>query len=136
MMGVVLLVLCLLSWWQADQKQAEPPESASRPDINLRVNSTLVVIPVTVTDASNRFVLGLEKQNFSVLEDGVRQNISQFAAEDAPLSIGLLVDTSGSMGTKLRTSRQAVAEILKTMSGQDEAFLIEFSDRPELVVPF
>jgi VWFA-related protein len=137
MMQVVgLLLFCLLSWWQADQKTPQPSEDASRPDINLRVNSTLVVIPVTVTDASNRFVLGLEKQNFSLLEDGVRQNISQFAAEDAPLSIGLLVDTSGSMGTKLETSRRAVAQVLKTMGGQDEAFLIEFSDRPQLVVPF
>lgn len=133
MRAVVLVLLCFAGWGQTEQKQAEP---LSRPDINLRVNSTLVVIPVTVTDASSRFVLGLEKQNFSVLEDGVRQNISQFAAEDAPLSIGLLVDTSGSMGTKLATSRRAVSEILNTMNGEDEAFLIEFSDRPELVVPF
>ena len=88
--------------------QAPAPPAEERPDINLRVSTTLVVIPVTVTDASNRFVLGLEKPNFSIFEDGVRQNISQFAAEDAPLSIGLLVDTSGSMGTKLGTSRQAV----------------------------
>lgn len=127
-----LILLCLLGWWQADQNT----KPTARPDVNLSVNSTLVVIPVTVSDGSNRFVLGLEKQNFSLLEDGLPQHISQFAAENAPLSIGLLVDTSGSMGSKLATSRQAVAEILKTLSGQDEAFLIAFSDRPELVVPF
>ncbi len=120
---------------QAAQNTPDAPRTA-RPDVNLSVNSTLVVIPVTVMDPSNRFVLGLEKNNFSVLEDGVAQNISQFAAEDAPLSIGLLVDTSGSMGSKLETSRRAVAEILKTLSGADEAFLIEFSDKPELTVPF
>jgi Ca-activated chloride channel family protein len=133
MRGIALLLLCIAAWCPAEQKPAQP---VSPPDVNLSVNSTLVVIPVTVTDASNRFVLGLDKQNFSVLEDGVRQNISQFAAEDAPLSIGLLVDTSGSMGTKLATSRRAVSEILNTMNAEDEAFLIEFSDRPELVVPF
>jgi Ca-activated chloride channel family protein len=116
--------------------QAPAPAAEARPDVNLRVNTTLVVIPVTVTDASNRFVLGLEKQNFSIFEDGVRQSISQFATEDAPLSVGLLVDTSGSMGMKLGTSRQAVSEILRILNKDDEAFLIEFSDRAELAVPF
>lgn len=116
--------------------QAPAPPVEERPDINLRVNTTLVVIPVTVTDASSRFVLGLEKKNFSIFEDGVRQSISQFAAEDAPLSIGLLVDTSGSMGAKMGTSRQAVLEVLKILNKDDEAFLIEFSDRAELTVPF
>jgi VWFA-related protein len=106
--------------------QIAPPPS--RP-IPLRVETTLVVIPVSVTDASNRFVLGLEKQNFSLLEDGVVQKVKQFAGEDAPLSIGLLVDVSGSMGTKLETSRQ-------TMDTHDEAFLIEFSDRAKLVAGF
>ncbi|HTU45018.1 MAG TPA: VWA domain-containing protein [Bryobacteraceae bacterium] len=127
----MLIALCLLCALQASAPQVE-----ARPDVNLRVNTTLVVIPVTVTDASNRFVLGLQKQNFSIFEDGVRQSISQFAAEDAPLSIGLLVDTSGSMGTKLETSRQAVSEILKILNKDDEAFLIEFSDHAELAVPF
>ena len=104
--------------------------------VPLRVETTLVVIPVSVTDASNRFVLGLEKQNFCLFEDGVEQKIKQFAGEDAPLSVGLLVDVSGSMGSKLRISRQAVAEFLRTMNTQDEAFLVEFSDRAKLMVGF
>jgi Ca-activated chloride channel homolog len=103
---------------------------------SLRVETTLVVIPVTVTDASNRFVLGLEKQNFALFEDGVEQKVKQFAGEDAPLSVGLLVDTSGSMGTKIETSRKAVDQFLKTMNKSDEAFLIEFSDRAKLVTGF
>lgn len=136
-MWPVLFALSLLASWQGAQSSAEPPRPQSPPpDVTLSVNSTLVVIPVTVMDASNRFVLGLQKQNFSLFEDGVRQSISQFAAEDAPLSIGLLVDTSGSMGSKLATSRRAVSEILRTLNGPDEAFLIEFSDQPELVMPF
>ncbi len=104
--------------------------------MNIRVNTTLVLIPVTVTDSLNRFVLGLDKQDFRVLEDGTEQKVKQFAGEDAPLSIGLLVDTSGSMGEKIETSRQAVAQFLKTMNAQDEAFLVEFSDRAELAVGF
>jgi len=108
----------------------EGPEPAP-----LRVETTLVVIPVSVTDASNRFVLGLEKQNFKLYEDGVEQKVKQFAGEDAPLSVGLLVDASGSMGSKLALSRQAVAEFLKTMNAQDEAFLVTFSDRAKLIAP-
>jgi Ca-activated chloride channel family protein len=130
----VLFAACLsfvLAW--QPQTSAKPD---AHPDVNLRAESTLVVIPVTVTDVSNRYVLGLEKSNFSIFEDGVKQKISQFAAEDAPLSVGLLVDTSGSMGAKLGTSRQAAAEILNTMSAQDEAFLVEFSDSAQLAVPF
>jgi VWFA-related protein len=96
----------------------------------------LVVVPVSVTDHSNRFVVGLEKQNFSIYEDGVQQKIAQFSGEDVPLSIGILVDTSASMGSKLSTSREAVAEFLKTMNPQDEAFLIEFNSRADLSVPF
>jgi VWFA-related protein len=100
------------------------------------VDSTLVVIPVSVTDPSNHFVLNLEKDRFSVFEDGVEQRVMQFADEDVPLSVGLLVDVSGSMGRKLAISRSAVAEFLKTMNPQDEAFLITFSDRAELSAGF
>src|ERR1700722_3127322 len=100
------------------------------------VDTTLVVIPVTVTDPSNRFVIGLDKKDFTLSEDGTEQKITHFSAEDAPLSVGLLVDTSGSMGLKLGTSRRAIAEFLKTMGAQDEAFLIQFSDDAKVVQPF
>ena len=103
---------------------------------NILVDTTLVVIPVTVTDPMNRFVLGLDKQDFTVLEDNVEQKVTHFSGEDAPLSVGLLVDTSGSMGFKLDISRRAVAEFLKTMNAQDEAFLIEFSDQARVAQEF
>jgi Ca-activated chloride channel homolog len=100
-----------------------------------RADSTLVLVPVSVTDPSNRYVLGLDKQDFHLFEDDVEQKITHFSNEDAPLSIGLLVDTSGSMGAKLDTSRRAVAEFLKTLNAADQAFLIEFSDEAQLAVP-
>jgi Ca-activated chloride channel family protein len=103
---------------------------------NIVVDTTLVVIPVTVTDPSNRFVVGLDKKDFDLSEDQVKQKITHFSAEDAPMSVGILVDTSGSMDAKLSTSRRAVAEFLKTLNSQDEAFLIEFSDRAQLIQPF
>ena len=115
---------------------ALPRPACPQSDYQLRADSTLVVIPATVTDGSNHFVLNLDKDRFSVFEDGVKQHISQFADEDASLSIGLLVDVSGSMGRKLAISQSAVAEFLKTMNRQDEAFLIEFSDKAELELGF
>jgi Ca-activated chloride channel family protein len=100
------------------------------------VDTTLVVIPVTVTDPMNRFVLGLEKKDFSIFEDGVEQKTTHFSGEDAPLSVGILFDTSGSMDLKTDTSHRAVTEFLKTMNAQDEMFLIQFSDKPVVVQEF
>ncbi len=105
-------------------------------DVDIRVNTTLVVIPVTVTDAQNRFVLGLEKNDFTLSEDGVEQKVTHFAGENAPISAGLLVDTSGSMGAKIQISRDAVAQFLKTMDAQDEACLVEFGDHAKVVAGF
>ena len=121
-----------------DNPNVTPPggNHGEQPASRFNVNTTLVLIPATVTDPSNRFVLGLQKQDFHLLEDGVEQLIAHFSGEDVPLSIGLVFDTSGSMGDKFRTSRQAVLQFLKTMNPQDEAFLIEFGDRAELAVEF
>jgi Ca-activated chloride channel family protein len=104
--------------------------------LNLRVDTNLVLIPVAVTDSSNRFVLGLQKQDFQIVEDGAEQTIAHFSGEEAPLSIGLVFDESGSMDYKLRTAQSAVTQFLKTMSPDDEAFLVEFSDGAKLSVGF
>ncbi len=110
--------------------------SAASRSVDIRVNRTLVLINVTVTDPLNRFVTGLEKGHFRLYEDKVEQQITDFSAEDAPISIGLVFDTSGSMGQKLQKSRQAATEFFKTANPADEFFLVQFNDRPELSVPF
>jgi VWFA-related protein len=117
---------------EKDAKQSD----AERRAASIRIDTTLVQIPVTVTDPLNRFVTGLEKEHFKVYEDKVEQTIAQFSSEDAPLSVGLVFDTSGSMGPKLQKSRQAAAQFFKTANPEDEFFLVEFNDRPELAVPF
>ncbi len=110
--------------------------SGAQPAARFNVDTTLVLIPANVTDPLNRFVLGLQKQDFHLLEDGAEQPIISFSGEDTPLSVGLVFDTSGSMDIKLERSRQAAVQFLKTMNPQDEAFLVEFSDRAELVAGF
>ena len=119
-----------------DPRAKPTAPAAAGPRTDIRVDTTVVQIPVTVTDPLNRFVTGLEKEHFRVFEDKVEQQISYFASEDAPLSIGLVFDTSGSMGSKLGKSRQAVAQFFKTANPEDEFFLVQFNDRPELIQDF
>lgn len=116
-------------------KAADPGAiRAARP--NIRVDTTLVLIPVTVTDPLNRFVTGLEREHFRLFEDKAEQQLTHFASEDAPLSIGLVFDASGSMGSKLQKSRQAAAQFFKLANPEDEFFLVQFNDKPELVASF
>jgi VWFA-related protein len=110
------------------------PDTAP-PRANLRADINLVLVPVTVCDPMNRPVTGLEKEHFRVFDDSVEQTVTAFVQEDAPVAVGLVFDTSGSMGTKLRLSRQAAAAFFQTANPEDEFFLVEFSDRPRLVVP-
>lgn len=100
------------------------------------LDTTLVLIPVTVTDPMNRFVLGLKKEDFRLSEDGAPQTILNLSGEDAPLSVGVVFDTSGSMTGKMRTSQKAANQFLRTMNAQDEAFLVEFGDQASLISPF
>lgn len=119
---------------QPRPKPAEKTEIAPKTDI--RVESNLVLIPVTVTDPLNRFVTGLEKENFKIFEDKKEQEIASFSSEDAPLSIGVIFDCSGSMGRKLEKSRLAVAQFFKTANPEDEFFLVQFNDSADLIQPF
>jgi len=121
---------------RARGKNADVAETIVDRRADIRVDTTLVLIPVAVTDPMSRFVTGLDKENFKLFEDKTEQEIQQFSSEDAPLSVGVVFDTSGSMGSKLQKSRQAVAQFLKTANPRDEFFLIQFNDRPELVVGF
>src|ERR1051325_9999535 len=115
-------------------KPAEKSEPA--PKANIRVDSNLVLIPVTVTDPLNRFVTGLERENFKVFEDKKEQEITAFSSEDAPISIGVIFDCSGSMGRKLEKSRLAVTQFFKTANPDDEFFLVQFNDSAEMIQSF
>ena len=106
------------------------------PKADIRVDSALVLVPAQVTNFLGAPITDLRKEDFHVFEDGVEQPITNFSQEDAPLSIGLLFDISGSMRNKIRKATEAAEEFFKTANPQDEFFLVEFSDRPKLKVPF
>ena len=102
----------------------------------LKIDVDLVLVSATVTDSLNRYVSGLEGSHFQVWEDKIEQKVEYFSAEDVPISIGVIFDVSGSMKDKIATARQAAATFLKTGNPEDEYFLVEFANRPEVASDF
>src|ERR1700720_87695 len=102
----------------------------------LKVDVDLVLVPVTITDPMNRLVTGLDKDNFSLFEGKEAQEIRHFSSEDAPVSLGVIFDMSGSMSSKIERAREAVMEFFKTANPQDEFFMITFADKPEEISDF
>ncbi len=134
--------LLALTAWVALRAQGpveirpKPPSAeAAAPRTNLRADTRLVLVPVSVCDPLNRPVTGLEKEHFKVFDDKVEQEVTHFAMDDEPVAVGLVFDISGSMGPKLRRSREAAAAFFRTSNPEDEFFLVEFNDQPKLVVP-
>ncbi|HUB33649.1 MAG TPA: VWA domain-containing protein [Bryobacteraceae bacterium] len=111
-------------------------DGAPVPPPLLRVDSALVLIPVTVTSQIGAPVTGLTQDSFRVFEDRVEQKISAFYTEDAPVSVGFLLDASGSMRIKWHKTIEAASAFFQTSGPQDEFFLVEFNDRAKLVLPF
>lgn len=124
----------------ATPAQPAPLEGANalraRPGERIRVDVNLVLVPVTVTDPMNRLVTGLDRNSFAVYENNALQKIKTFSCEDAPVSIGIIFDLSGSMTSKLIRARESILQFLKTANPQDEFFVIGFNDRPELIEDF
>ena len=102
----------------------------------IKVDVNLVLVPVTITDPMNRLVTGLDKENFSIFEGKESQEIRHFSSEDAPVSLGVVFDMSGSMSSKIERAREAVIEFFKTANPQDEFFMITFADKPEQIADF
>ena len=96
----------------------------------------LVLVPVSVTDPRERLVTGLNQQNFQVFEGKKPQEIKHFSSEDAPVSLGVIVDTSGSMADKMDRVREAINQFCDAANLMDEFFMITFGDEPHLVVDF
>jgi Ca-activated chloride channel family protein len=145
------VLLCGTAWAQQEEVHIQPrtkpdgaqPKMTAEMDASLKthtkpfkVDVDLVLVPVTITDPMNRLVTGLEKQNFELFEAGSKQEIRHFSSEDAPISLGVIFDMSGSMSNKLEKAREAVVEFFRTANPQDEFFTIAFSERPELLADF
>ena len=112
---------------------AMPSSGSNKP---MKVFVDLVLVPVTIVDSMNRLVKGLSSSNFDVYEGKHQQDIRYFSSEDTPISVGVVLDLSGSMKSKIERAREAVVEFMNTANPQDEFFLITFADKPEEVSDF
>jgi VWFA-related protein len=115
-------------------RAAPKPKTAPAPI--LRVDSSLVLIPVRVTTPDGASVTDLKKEDFELFQDGVRQTITEFSKDDAPVSAGVLLDISGSMRNKMQKASEAASEFFKFANPDDEFFLVEFNARARLSIPF
>jgi len=102
----------------------------------LQVDVNMVLVNVTVTDPFDRIVTGLDEENFEVFDEKVAQKIEAFSTEDAPISVGLIFDCSGSMGDKIQKSKEAALQFFKTSNPEDEFMLVSFADRPDMISGF
>jgi len=115
---------------------AAPKNSNHGPKSPMRVDVDLALVNVTVTDPYNRLVTGLEQDNFRIFEDGLEQEVTHFSSEDVPVSIGVVLDLSGSMANKIDKTRVAALQFFKTANPRDEFFVVSFNERAQLTSPF
>lgn len=113
-------------------QQKKPGKDIDGPVIT---NTDLITLTVTVTDTYGRFVSGLNKNAFTVLDEKKPQEITFFSDDDSPVSVGVLFDVSGSMsGDKIKRARDALAKFIQTSHNSDEYFLIGFNSRAQLLL--
>lgn len=137
--GVLLWLLPLLSAVSLPSQEPQAPAGQRPP--TLRADVDLVLVPVTVMDERGRMVSGLEREHFEVLEDGVAQEIRYLSNEDAPVSLGVVYDVSGSMRLPLgrrfrRLGLDFIVDYMKTAPPEDEFFVVVFSSEPRLLFDF
>lgn len=100
-------------------------------------SNTLISVPVSVSDRDGRYISGLKKEDFTVFQDGVKQNISFFATYDEPLNIALLLDTSGStQGEALLRIKEAANDFVELLKPNDNCFIATFDSQVNILNPF
>jgi Ca-activated chloride channel homolog len=127
------LTICLTA--AAAALAGQEPSQQDGQAFRFRTGVELVNVTATVTDLNGRFVSGLRKEDFRVYQDDEPQEITHFNAERVPVSLGIVLDTSGSMaGDKMAAARMALNRFLLDLLGpEDEVFLYRFDSAPELV---
>jgi Ca-activated chloride channel family protein len=114
----------------------DTPGEVIKPGQAVHLDVELALVNVTVTDPYNRLVTGLEPDNFRIFEDNIEQEVVNFSSEDIPISIGVILDLSGSMTGKLGKAKQAAFQFFRTANPRDEFFLVGFNERAEILSPF
>jgi Ca-activated chloride channel family protein len=138
----VALLLAFASEQIAPRTAVAQPASWSRPvtqdqdDDVVRVNTELVVLNATVLDKNGKFVPGLKRTDFQIFEDGIEQKLISFTAEETPFAAAILLDTSGSMETRLTLGRSAAIRFLDGLREEDVAAIYNFDNKVEQMQDF
>ena len=126
--------------WVQDQAQGKvaitPREKRSAANSNIRLDVKMILVPITVTDPTDKPVENLAPDSFRVFEDDVEQRIVSLSKEEGPVSVGFIFDTSSNMKNRIDKSVAAIEQFLKTNMPGDEYFLVRFADKPSLVTGF
>ena len=126
-------VFCAGAGWQVKSQPASQDQEQRQ--YTIRTTARLVLLDVSVKDASGGLVTSLGKENFEVRENGVVQQITQFAHADIPVTVGLVVDESGSMRPKLAEVITAALAFIGASNPQDEIFVINFNEKARRGLP-
>ncbi len=130
----VLLVIAIATTKSNAQEPepTPPPDDPTRPVV---IQTDLVTLTLTVTDLYGRYVSGLNKNAFTIFDNNKEQEVTFFSDSDAPVSIGILFDVSGSMSNdKIAKARTALSRFINSSHPSDEYFLIGFNNRAQLLL--
>jgi Ca-activated chloride channel homolog len=131
----MLAALCLGAISPVYGQDKTNEQNQEQPDI-IKLNTSLVTLPVMVSDPYGRFVTGLTRQDFQVREDGVLQQIASFSTTEAPFNVALLIDTSRSTRNKLGAIRKAALEFIKQLQPRDRVLIVTFDERVNFLGDF
>ena len=131
-----LLSVFLFAGSVASPQTARPPTAPAPDDpVTFRSDTRLVVLPISVSDKNGKLITDLKQSSFKVFENGVEQPIKIFKREDVPVSLGIIIDNSGSMREKRQKVETAALDMVKASNPQDEVFIVNFNDEAWLDVP-
>jgi Ca-activated chloride channel homolog len=125
--NAMLLIMCLTlaqSNWQQSERQKQPPPD----DEPIKLHTTLVQVPVIVREAGGRYLTDLKKEEFTIYENGVAQEVAFFGTVEQPFNVALLIDSSGSTLEQLEQIKAAAYAFVNNLRPQDKVMLVEFND--------
>jgi VWFA-related protein len=134
--GLLLAICSAAVIAQETPQTPDQPRKQSNQDFTLSVDVELVQLPISVLDAKGRPVDGLTKDHFQIFEDNALQQIKLFQHEDIPLSLGLVIDNSGSMRNKRERVNSAALSFVRESNPEDETFIVNFDDSAYLEQDF
>lgn len=125
---IVILSVLLLFTFTNNSKAQDTDD-----DTPIKVNTVLINVPVIATDKSGRNIAGLKKENFSIFQDGEKQNIEFFADTETPMNVAIVIDTSGSTTSILGDIKDAAHDFIKIFGSEDKGMIVSFDHKINVI---